>query len=425
MGEGIGQRPKKKSIARFFSLDVITTIVGILGGLTALWLTYGPDDDPTSNVYIEFLIDASESMNQEITEGKRKWDEVLSVVDKTFAYEIDETDFTALRVFGGTCEDETTNTELLVPFSTDAKSLAMEKLKQVQPGGKPTLESGIVSLTGDFIGKDSEQTEIRVVAILGSAPVCTNYASKILSRRLGDRFDYVDFIVIGYRLSKDEKNVVRELVQEDFVTSYSFAENTEELEVAINSIKQGKQGLDNRTGNGVEPKGESKSVIHDEPKGESKSDRPRGNVLDAMKKSLELVEKSLVQDTMTSESDFLASYRQSFMQSCIDSAGGREFSFECLCVLDRLLLEFSVEELKDDDLVGDYIANIGMKMCADTLPYRDFEEEYYPACWAYNKRVTCECVVDQLFARYSYDAITHADWSQYFIKDNWLIRVCK
>lgn len=64
-----------------------------------------------------------------------------------------------------------------------------------------------------------------------------------------------------------------------------------------------------------------------------------------------------------SDQAFLDSYKKSFMESCVESSGGEQFAATCKCVLDDLLKNFSVAELKDKDKVSDYINKVAMGKC--------------------------------------------------------------
>lgn len=64
-----------------------------------------------------------------------------------------------------------------------------------------------------------------------------------------------------------------------------------------------------------------------------------------------------------SDAEFLKSYSASFMQSCLDSAGGSEYKTTCECVLNDLKKNFSVAELKDNKKISDYVDNVALKKC--------------------------------------------------------------
>jgi len=64
-----------------------------------------------------------------------------------------------------------------------------------------------------------------------------------------------------------------------------------------------------------------------------------------------------------SDKDFLASYKASFMESCVKEAGGAENEKTCQCVLADVVAKFSVDELKNSDKVADYIQNVAMEKC--------------------------------------------------------------
>ncbi len=64
-----------------------------------------------------------------------------------------------------------------------------------------------------------------------------------------------------------------------------------------------------------------------------------------------------------SDAKFLKSYKQSFLESCIESSGGKENEATCRCVLDDLVSKFSVAELKDSKKVNDYVENVAVPKC--------------------------------------------------------------
>lgn len=64
-----------------------------------------------------------------------------------------------------------------------------------------------------------------------------------------------------------------------------------------------------------------------------------------------------------SDADFLKSYKASFLDSCIESSGGAQYKATCECVLNELLNNFSVDQLKDNKLTSDFIENVAMKKC--------------------------------------------------------------
>ena len=60
---------------------------------------------------------------------------------------------------------------------------------------------------------------------------------------------------------------------------------------------------------------------------------------------------------------FLDSFKSSFMDSCIESSGGEQFKSTCSCVLDDVIKNFSVADLKEGSKVSKYIENVAMDKC--------------------------------------------------------------
>ena len=63
------------------------------------------------------------------------------------------------------------------------------------------------------------------------------------------------------------------------------------------------------------------------------------------------------------DKSFLENYKSSFMDSCIESSGDEKFASTCRCVLNDLIDNFSIADLKDGKKVAPYIEKVAMGKC--------------------------------------------------------------
>lgn len=65
----------------------------------------------------------------------------------------------------------------------------------------------------------------------------------------------------------------------------------------------------------------------------------------------------------SSDASFLKSYKDSFLKSCVESSGGSQYEGICKCVLDDVVKNFSVAEIKNEKKVSEYIQSVAMGKC--------------------------------------------------------------
>ena len=219
-----GEKYKNFNLVTFISL-FLNIIMAIATIITAMSI---PPDKVFQN--IEFLVDCSETMNEEIGNEKRI-DIFINAFEKL---RLTNNDNLALRIFGGECNDEE-NTKLIVDFSTGNKSKIKNKLKSTKiTGKKRTLVNGIIYAVSDYndTSRFDKNVKKRIFVITsGKNDDECNMNSSHYQWRADDRDvkilfpEDISFEVIGIGIKDSDKKYLK-----TYDNNAYFVDNKKEIE---------------------------------------------------------------------------------------------------------------------------------------------------------------------------------------------------
>jgi len=198
-----GWRPPPRPRSWGVSAASALCLTALAAYLTAWWLPRPPIMNQ------EIVIDASEGMGAPF-EGKTK---LQAAVDALSTRTLHSSHSLALRAFGGECGPDP-GSDLLVSFGTGRGERILEAAKGMQPRGRPTLVSGVISALDDFDRLEYSNLASRVRSALGYSRRVEN------TKRL---------VVLTGHADQCSKEAVREIQEE--IDAYRNAGHTIKFEL--------------------------------------------------------------------------------------------------------------------------------------------------------------------------------------------------
>lgn len=183
---------------------IFTVFVGI-------WTFFEPlmTPDPIEMNYI-ILVDTSNGANERF-DGTTKAMAVEKALRTTLS-KISNSDNTALRQFGGECENTSKATSVLVDFATDNKNNILSALKKIDYFGARTLNTGIIEATGAFNNtRRFGNVKKRIVVITSGEDTCEMDDSDLIER-LEQMNIRTGFLIIGVGVPPKSQQRLKNIV---------------------------------------------------------------------------------------------------------------------------------------------------------------------------------------------------------------------
>jgi hypothetical protein len=238
-------------IKNMLTIAGVGLVVAVATFMLDVYQVYDERNQKVSGRYTEIIVDASLNMREKFPGvNKTKWDSVSSTVQNVLQNQ-HKTDNISIRVFGGDCRKNDTNTKLLTEFGKSNFSEMIYELSKVQPRGKASLKSAIINATADFSELEHLNTVTRrLILVIGSNKFCIDqpsFLAKQLKQRLGEAYK-IEAIVIGYKLKQSSKKYLsrfKGIVFDDLIYADSEGQLFQELEKAV-AIDNSSEELNNK-----------------------------------------------------------------------------------------------------------------------------------------------------------------------------------
>jgi hypothetical protein len=218
--------------------------MAVVGGLTAVCvliaavynipglknLIFGEESSAPN---VEILFDRSERMGDRLGQESVTKLQAAVAAFKGLSFGGDRL---ALRLFGGTCNQEPSQPD--IGFRADQKDKLASKLDGLTPKGNAGLASAVLAAIGDFNAAEKFKGSRRIVVITAGADSCQGAPLDEIRQaiRSQSRGVQLDFHFFGLALTDREKEKLEEIRKATDGNPVVFVNNREELEAGLTKV---------------------------------------------------------------------------------------------------------------------------------------------------------------------------------------------
>lgn len=212
--------------------------LAVLGGGGYLFYLRQGSEPAAASPSVEYILDVSSRMELPAPGGDASRLEVARRVLADVVRPADATTSAGLRVFGsGAAAESCQDTDLLVPVAPASQSQISEQLTGLAtgPATQPALAQAMIEAIRDLSNVASARS---LVIVTGGQDLCSAEVGQLIARELEDAGIELKTFVIGFGVTAEEAEAIKEMLDGVEGGNYLEANNESELESALAAVQQ-------------------------------------------------------------------------------------------------------------------------------------------------------------------------------------------
>jgi hypothetical protein len=218
------------------ALFLCLCLVGAAGG--GFYLLSGGEEPAAVNPSVEYILDVSSRMELPAPGGDVSRLEVARSVLADVVRPAESSTAAGLRVFGSGAEsDSCRDTTLVVPVEPASQPRISDELGglEIGPASQPALAEAMIAAIRDLSQVEGARS---LVIVTGGRDLCSEEVGQLVARELESANIELRTFVIGFGVTAEDAQAIKEMVDEVEGGEYVDAPNADVLEAVLAVVQQ-------------------------------------------------------------------------------------------------------------------------------------------------------------------------------------------